>query len=726
MALFKQSKLAQITARESKPANLPMILVVDDEEANRRVLCNLLDHDYEVLQAATGQAAWEVIQTLSQPERLACIVSDQRMPGMTGVELLQQSREHYPDAVRVIVTGYSDVDAIIDSINKADIYRFIIKPFDSNDFLLTIKRAMENFELRQRLAEHQRELEQRILLRTAELEQANTALRQHQSELELARELAESASRQKSDFLAVMSHELRTPLSGIIGMLKLGLRGQMDEISRERCELSLNNAQALMSLVTDLLDFSKIEAGKLELEEIAFPLVPTISSALAIFDERAMSRGVDFVLDLASNLPDYVKGDPTRLRQILLNLVGNAIKFTEQGWVKVIVTLQHQDSHGSTLEFQVQDSGIGIAPQALTRLFQKFEQGDVSTTRRYGGTGLGLAISRQLVELMGGEISVSSEVGVGSNFRFQLKMAHGSEQMEQIDRADDAASHQLHILCAEDFPTNQIIIRTLLEDRGHRVQLVENGWQAVQAMAKDRFDVILMDGRMPEMDGPSATRLIRSGGTAEYPISDSQIHIIALTANVSAHDQAAYLAAGMDDFLTKPIDEHQLHLLLRKVIAQRLAQGAALQPLLRPSQADLANLFALDLTELEPAPTAPPSSDQRGSLLSRMRQSFVQDWPLRETQLEQALQAHDQECAARILHGLKGSLAYLDCSLSLQNQCGTMEQDADHGHWPSLDREWPVLQSAVLSLLKQWQAVDQLDSHSPPICKGSQDESLTG
>ncbi|MBI3230701.1 MAG: response regulator [Burkholderiales bacterium] len=706
MALFKQANLNQIGARQAPATDRLIIMLVDDEEANRRVLSSLLAPRYQVLQAADGLEAWKMINAMPNPERLACIVSDQRMPGMTGVELLQKTCADYPNTVRIIVTGYSDIDAIIDSINKADIFRFIIKPLDSNDFLMTIKRAVESFEMNARIAAHQRDLETRIQERTAELQLANDSLKQHQTELLEARRVAESASHQKSEFLAVMSHELRTPLSGIIGMLKLGLRGEMGDESRQRFELSLSNAQALLTLITDILDFSKIEAGKLDLEQIDFPLADTINTALAIFEERAVSKGIDFVLDIDPSLPAFVRGDPTRLRQVLLNLVSNAIKFTENGWVKVEVTrLPGKLANGlCRIGFAVHDSGIGIPASALPRLFQKFEQVDASTTRRYGGTGLGLAISRQLVELMGGQLEVTSTPDVGSCFCFELEMAPGEALAPAQHPADEPHSHQLHILCAEDFPTNQMIIRALLEDRGHRVEIVENGWLAVQALARENFDMILMDGRMPEMDGVTATLLIRQGGNEECKVQATDIHITALTANVSPTDLQAYLAAGMDDFLTKPLDERQLHRRLSEVIEKRLRLGIALPPLLRPSHSDLNGLF--DITDEDDAPSPPSEQVQTADavepdLLTRMRVRFAQDWPIRLAQLRQAQQDGDRESAGRIFHGLKGSLGYLQTPPSLQQRCGEMEHKADQGAWDVIRDVLPQLQQEIETILRE-------------------------
>src|SRR5206468_4239512 len=248
--------------------------------------------------------------------------------------------------------------------------------------------------------------------------------------------------------------------------------------------------------------------------------------------------------------------DPTRLRQVLVNLVGNAFKFTENGTVTVRVERMLDDQPGDgqqqarlhLIRFSVEDTGIGIDPRALPRLFQQFEQADASTTRRYGGTGLGLAICRQLVELMGGRIGAASTPGVGSTFSFVLPLADGAQPPVVPIEPRQPHSHRLRVLCAEDYPTNQIIVRMMIEELGHQVDVVDNGLLAVDACARTRYDLILMDGRMPEMDGASATRLIRAGGPIDAPVLDQQLMIVALTANASEVDRDRYLACDMDAF----------------------------------------------------------------------------------------------------------------------------------------------------------------------------------
>ncbi|WLI90223.1 two-component regulator propeller domain-containing protein [Massilia sp. R2A-15] len=544
------------------------------------------------------------------------------------------------------------------------------------------------------------EMEKRVRLNTDELAQANRALQDNDERLRLAKQRAEDATRQKSEFLANMSHEMRTPLAGVIGMLGFALRdARLHDGTREQILRGQANAQALLAIINDLLDFSKIEAGKLTIENIDFALSATLEHVVSLFEEQAAAHSIGFDIELAPDLPRFVVGDPTRLRQVLVNLVGNAFKFTQRGSVSVQVEALPADParpNINMIRFSVKDTGIGIASDALGRLFQKFEQADSTTTRRYGGSGLGLAICRQLVELMGGTIGVESEEGAGSCFSFVLPLADGVRPpvVEPAPRAPH--SHRLRVLCAEDFPTNQIIIRMMLQELGHQADIVDNGQLALAACARTRYDLILMDGRMPELDGASATRIIRAGGPPEAPVRDRDLMIIALTANASEEDRARYLASGMDDFLSKPIDEAALHDQLSRAIERQLARGVALAtmpaaPAGAPGIADLDAMFGV-LTGPTPLAVAVAQNAGRRTtdLKARLRSAFAGDLPGRRAQLEQALSDQDHDTAARVLHGLKGSAAYLDAT-ELHLLCGELELAADQRQWGVIGAAMPRL-----------------------------------
>ncbi|MFC5480640.1 two-component regulator propeller domain-containing protein [Massilia suwonensis] len=563
--------------------------------------------------------------------------------------------------------------------------------------------AQQNSRL-ERQTEELREREREVRRNTGELADANRALYENEKRLQLAKQRAEDAARQKSEFLANMSHEMRTPLAGVIGMLGFALRDHgLRESTREQIERGQANAESLLAIINDLLDFSKIEAGKLTIENIDFALDAAIHNVVGLFAEQAAAHSVGFAIELAEDLPRFVVGDPTRLRQVLVNLVGNAFKFTPSGQVTLRVERRPEDqpdgpehADGHMIRFSVQDTGIGIASHALPRLFQKFEQADTTTTRRYGGTGLGLAICRQLVELMGGTIGVTSTQGRGSTFSFVLPLGVGVEPPTVEHAPRMPHTHRLRVLCAEDFATNQIIARMMVEEMGHQIEIVENGALAVAACARTRFDIVLMDGRMPEIDGATATRLIRAGGTLDAPVLDQHLMIVALTANASDEDRDRYLACGMDGFLAKPIDEAALHYQLSRAIERQLQRGIALPAMEEasgkggPSVAELDAMFGI----AEPDAKAPPPQDRAAQLQARMRAAFAADLPRRRAELRVALDAGDAEACARVLHGLRGSAAHLGAT-ELAALCAALEAAADAGRYAEVVAALPGLDALL-------------------------------
>ena len=368
-----------------------------------------------------------------------------------------------------------------------------------------------------------------------------------------ALEAAEAANRAKSDFLATMSHEIRTPLNGVLGMAQAMAAEALPETQRERLAVVRRSGETLLTILNDILDLSKIEAGKLELEEVDFDIAEVASATVAGFGAVATGKGVALDLRVADAAAGVYRSDPTRVRQILSNLISNALKFTEQGGVQVVV-----DRVGEVVEMRVRDTGIGIPPDRLDRLFKKFAQADASTTRKYGGTGLGLSICRELTEIIGVDIRAESTVGEGTTFIVRLLIARVGDALaleaeEAAPRDWDAGA--LRILAAEDNSVNQLVLKTLLSQVGIDPMVVSDGAEAVEAWREHDWDLILMDVQMPVMDGPTATRAIRE---LERAKGRARTPIIALTANAMAHQIAEYRAAGMDGFVSKPIDIEKL------------------------------------------------------------------------------------------------------------------------------------------------------------------------
>ena len=512
------------------------ILIVDDVQLNLVLMKEILSgKGYQIATAINGKSAI----AKAKAHKFDLILLDVVLPDIDGFEVCShlKSSSQTQDIPIIFLTAKKEKDSIIQGFNLGAV-DYIPKPFSKEELL-----ARVNLHL---------------------------TLRKYQDELIRSKEMAEASAKAKAIFLANISHEIRTPMNGIIGMIDILKRTSLTPEQLEYIEIIGISGENLLMIINDVLDFSKIEAGQITFEHIRFNLCDEINEVIKILRYKAIQKNLDLSFEVAPDVPQLLVGDPLRLKQVLINLCNNSIKFTENGFVHVSVKTLDRNECAVRLQFDVKDTGIGISPENQSKLFKSFSQADVSTTRKFGGTGLGLAISKNLVHLMGGEIGIISEEGKGAIFHFDGEFGIAGQDLSDAEtqELEDSAyrERKLKILLAEDNVINQKVAILNLQKLGHTVIVVSDGIQAVEQFIKELPDVVFMDVQMPLMDGVEATGKIRAWESANN--ITNRVPIVAMTANILKSDKDLFVAAGMDDYLSKPFNVGELVRLFDRIYKQ--------------------------------------------------------------------------------------------------------------------------------------------------------------
>ncbi|MGQ0525788.1 MAG: response regulator [Betaproteobacteria bacterium] len=719
------------------PSALPQakILVVDDEAHGRLALHALLQGpDREVVLASSGEEALSKVAT----DDFALVLLDERMPGMDGFQaarLLHERPRSQRTPVIFLTGAYEDMASVIRGYAAGGV-DYVVKPFQpevlQSKVAVFVDLYYKSAELARQIVERNRaeealsrvneQLEAKVQERTESLTVANERLRREiavrkkmEEELRQAKQSAEAASLAKTEFLANMSHEIRTPMNVVVGMTELALQANVSGEVLEYLNAVKASSDSLLGIVEDILDLSKIEAGQLAIESTAFSLRECVGDTLKALALQARQKQLELTCDIASDVPDGLVGDPLRLRQVVVNLVGNALKFTERGQVVVTIRADSWSDDEITCHFSVSDTGIGIPRDRQGAIFRRFLQADPSTARLYGGSGLGLTISARLVEMMQGRIWVDSEPEKGSAFHFTARFALQPSQCQTLQASlrdsvcsrpvvaagvAHSADERLDILLVEDNELSQKLACHLLRKQGHAVVVAENGLAALEAFERRPFDLILMDVRMPRMDGLEATVRIRQ----KEKITGSHVPIIALTANAMIGDKEDCLQAGMDDCLIKPI---QPAALLAAISRLRPARAAA--PGDGPQVID------------RPALLERVGGDM--DLLNAMKEVFFRDSARLMTQARVALREGNAHGLDSALHTLSGMFRNLSADAACHAVARLQQPDVRNDAvcaaacLAALEQQVEALKAA-LAAFHAWRPRTRASGHGPSAGDG--------